>query len=277
MAKLTISLAQMSISPGSVRRNMDVMQNMVAEAVRRGSQLVLLPELWPSGPGLSKEKTDEIASPLNGGIFAETSTAAQKLKVCIVGSMPEKRGVSLNNSAPFFAPTGQVLGVYRKIHLFGPMGEDRVFKGGQSVLNLDLPWGKTGLAICYDLRFPEMFRRYGVEGSKLVLLPAAWPANRLEHWRALLRARAIENQYYIAACNTVGELETAEGPTLFGGHSMIIDPWGDTVLEAGAMPGLYTVDIELDTVEEVRRRIPVFQDRKPEYYGLDDIMSKLEL
>ncbi|MFC1960999.1 carbon-nitrogen family hydrolase [Chloroflexota bacterium] len=276
MPKLNISLAQMTVTSGNVPRNVNVMQKMVAEAARRGSQLVIFPELWSSGYGLPPEKYSELAAPLNGGVFTEFANAAKTYKICITGSMPEKRGDSINNSAPFFSPSGQSLGVYRKIHLFGLMGEEKTFKGGQSVLNLDLPWGKTGMAICYDLRFPEMFRRYGVDGSKLVLLPAAWPDTRIEHWRALIRARAIENQLYMVACNAVGQSTTDEGVTNFGGHSMIVDPWGETVLEAGTTPGLYTVEIEMDTVDEARQFMPVFADRKPEYYGLDDIMAQLD-
>jgi omega-amidase len=273
MPKLNISLAQMAVST-NVRRNIEIMEEMAAEAAHRGSQLLVLPELWASG---YTARLEEVASPLNGGVFAQVSTAAKQHKICITGSLPEKRGVSLNNSAAFFAPNGQVRGIYRKIHLFGLLGEDREFKAGQSVLNLDLPWGKTGMAICYDLRFPEMFRRYGVEGSRLVLLPSAWPAARLEHWRTLIRARAIENQYYMVACNAVGEARTGESTTVFGGHSMIVDPWGEVVLEAGNMPGLYTTEIELNEVDKVREFIPVFADRKPGVYGLDDIMSTLDL
>ncbi|GAB4572740.1 MAG: carbon-nitrogen family hydrolase [Anaerolineae bacterium] len=275
MAKLSISLAQMTVTSGNERRNVETMKAMVAEAARRGSQLVVFPELWSAG--YHYEDLNALAYPLNGGVFAEVASAASQHKICITGSMPEKRGDGINNSAPFFAPHGRILGVYRKIHLFGLMREDENFRAGQSPLNLELPWGKTGMAICYDLRFPEMFRRYGVEGSKLVILPAAWPLKRIEHWRALIRARAIENQYFMVACNAVGESLTGEGPTTFGGHSMIVDPWGDIVLEAGTMPGLYTAEIELDLVDEVRARIPVFEDRHPEYYGLDDIMSRLDL
>jgi len=275
MSKLNISLAQMIVVTGHERRNVETMHAMAAEAARRGSQVVLLPELWSSG--YAYDNLSALAAPTNSGAFAEMANAARDNKICIVGSVPEKRGVGINNSAALFSPGGQILGVYRKIHLFAPMGEARAFTGGQAPLNLELPWGRTGLAICYDLRFPEMFRRYGVEGARLVLLPAAWPQQRLDHWGALIRARAIENQYFVAACNSVGEAQTGEGKTRFGGHSMIIDPWGETVIEAGAMPGLYTAEIALERVDEVRERIPVFQDRRPETYGLDDIMSRLEL
>ncbi len=276
MPKLNISLAQMTITTGGQRRNVEVMQAMAEEAARRGSQLILLPEMWSTG--FAFDQLEELASPLNGGAFAQVSTTAKQHKICITGSMPEKRGGGINNSAAFFAPNGQVQGVYRKIHLFGLMNEDRHLKPGQSPLNLELPWGKTGIAICYDLRFPEMFRRYGVEGAKLVLLPAAWPKQRIEHWQTLIKARAIENQYFMVACNCVGEGPTVGGqPTVYGGHSMVVDPWGEVVLDAGTMPGLYTVEIELDQVDEARRQMPVFEDRKPQYYGLDDIMSQLDL
>lgn len=267
MPKLNISLAQMVITPGNPRRNTEVMHDLAAEAARRGSQILVLPELWPTGPAL--DRAQDLAAALNAGVFADTSTAAKQHNLCIVGSMLEKRGVGVTNTAAFFAPNGNLVGVYRKIHLFGPMGEDRYLNPGQSVLNMDLPWGKTGLAICYDLRFPEMFRRYGVEGARLVIIPAAWPAARLAHWRALLIARAIENQYFVLACNCVGEATTAEGQTVFAGHSMIVDPWGEIVIEGGSSPALLTTEIELDLVEQTRELIPVFQDRRPEVYGLD--------
>ena len=276
MPKLNISLAQMQVTTGGVRHNVEVAQALVEEAARRGSQLIVLPEMWTSGFAL--ETISDLASPLNGGTFAQVSTFAKQHKICITGSMPEKRGVGVNNSAAFFAPNGQVLGVYRKIHLFRLMNEDRHLQPGQSPLNIDLPWGRTGMAICYDLRFPEMFRRYGVEGAKLVLLPAAWPEARIGHYRTLLQARAIENQCFMVACNCTGASPSGEvSPVTYGGHSMIVDPWGETVLEAGTMPGLYTAEIELDLVDQVRERIPIFEDRRPEVYGLDDIMSKLDL
>ena len=130
-----------------------------------------------------------------------------------------------------------MLGVYRKMHLFGLFDEDQYLAPGQSPLVLDLPWGTTGLAICYDLRFPEIFRRYAIkENAKMVIISAEWPLARLAHWRALLIARAIENQCFIVACNAAGEA----GDTVMAGHSMIIDPWGQIVVEAGEPPNYYS-------------------------------------
>jgi predicted amidohydrolase len=147
------------------------------------------------------------------------------------------------------------------------MKEDLYLQPGSSPLVMDLPWGKTAMAICYDLRFPELFRRYALEGAQMVILPAEWPAERIEHWRTLVQARAIENQYYIVATNTCGEI----GGTVFGGHSMLVDPWGKVLIEAGDEPGLFTVEIELERVEQIRQRIPVFEDRRPELYESLDI------
>lgn len=260
MAKLTISLAQMNINLGDVKKNYTLMEKWTAEAARRGSHVVVFPELWSSGYALDNAK--ELASVINGGLFTQLATVATQNKVSIVGSILEKRGDAVNNSAPFFAPNGRMLGIYRKIHLFRLMDEDKWLEAGSSPLTMELPWGKTSLAICYDLRFPELFRRYAVEGARMIILPAEWPLVRVEHWRALLVARAIENQCYIVATNACGQC----GETVMGGHSMIVDPWGKIVAEAGENPMLLTAEIDLDLVEEVRERIPVFEDRRPELY-----------
>lgn len=265
MAKLMISLAQMRINLADVKRNVTMMEKMTAEAARRGSHLIVLPELWSTGYAL--ERAREFADQLNSGIFAQLSTVALQNKISMVGSVLEKRGLEVANSATFFAPTGRMLGVYRKIHLFRLMKEDQYLQSGSSPLVLDLPWGRTALAICYDLRFPELFRRYALEGAQMVIIPAEWPAERIEHWRTLLQARAIENQFYIVATNACGET----GGTTFGGHSMLIDPWGKVLVEAGDEPGLFTVEIELDRVAQIREKIPVFDDRRPELYESLDI------
>ena len=260
MAKLTISLAQMNIKLGDVRKNLNTMQQLAVEAGRRGSHLLVLTELWSTGYALDQSK--ELANTLNTGMFTQVTTIAQQNKLSIVGSILEKRGVEVTNSAAFFAPNGRMMGVYRKIHLFRLMDEDKWLQPGSAPLTIDLPWGTTGIAICYDLRFPELFRQYAVDGAKMIIIPAEWPAARVEHWRTLLQARAIENQCYIVATNAVEET----GDTVFGGHSMIVDPWGKIVIEGGDSAMLLTAEIELDLVDEVRQRIPVFDDRRPDLY-----------
>jgi len=145
------------------------------------------------------------------------------------------------------------------------MQEDRYLAAGdQPALCEGTPWGTTALAICYDLRFPELFRTYALAGARLVLLPAQWPAPRNDHWRTLLRARAIENQCVVAGCNRVG----ADHNNFFGGASAVIGPWGELLVEGSDRAALLVAEVNFDAVEEARRRIPILSDRRPECYGL---------
>jgi predicted amidohydrolase len=261
MPKLTISLAQMNIALGDVPRNMATMQRMVTEATKRGSHILLLPELWSTGYAWGEHKA--LAQSIGSGVFTELTQLATQNKLSIFGSVLEKRGQEVANGAPFFAANGRQMGIYRKIHLFRQFNEDRYLQAGNAPLTMDLPWGATSAAICYDLRFPELFRRYANEGAVLILLVAEWPLERIEHWRALIRARAIENQVYIAAVNAAGQT----GETVFGGHSMIVDPWGDVIVEAGADPTLLTGEIETERVKEVRTRLTALDDRRGDLFG----------
>ena len=261
MTKLRISLGQMQVVLGDVRKNTNTAEEMITEAAQRGSHLIVLPELWSTGYALDQSR--ELANQLNVGTFAQMATLATQNKISIVGSVLEKRGLEVSNSGTFFAPNGRLMGVYRKVHLFRLMAEDRWLQPGSAPLLMDLPWGTTGMAICYDLRFPELFRRYAVQGAKVIVLPAEWPIERIDHWRTLLQARAIENQCFMVATNCAG----VSGDKTFGGHSMIVDPWGKIVVEIGENPMLVTAEIDLDYVDVVRNRISVFDDRRPDVYG----------
>jgi omega-amidase len=261
MPVLTVSIAQFEIKAGNPRVNLPTAQGWITEAARRGSDLVVLPELWDNGYAL--DKAASVASPLGGGLFAEIAALSRTANIHIIGSMLEKRGVGVYNSAAVFAPRG-VLGVYRKIHLFELMNEGAFLAAGESPLTLDMPWGRTSVAICYDLRFPELLRRYGIEGSKLLILPAEWPHPRLNHWRTLVQARAIENQYWVVACNAIGE----HNGTTYCGHSMVVSPWGEIMAEAGETETMLTLKINTDQVDEIRKKMPVFNDRRPHLYPL---------
>jgi len=127
----------------------------------------------------------------------------------------------------------------------------------------DLPWGRTAIAICYDLRFPEIFRHFALDGAELVLLPAQWPLPRLEHWRILLRARAIENQFWMVAGNRSGR---DPGGVTFAGHSAVINPWGEIVVEGGEERALLLADLDLEEVKRTRRSFPVLRDRRQDLY-----------
>jgi len=259
--KIKVSLAQMNIAVGQVGENLSTAQAMIAEAARRGSQIVLLPELWSTGYDL-KNATHHAAS-LDIGIFADTAALAAEYGLHVVGSCLSRLGPNkVGNTLVCFGPKGEKLGVYSKVHLYRLMDEDRYLTAGDEGAIVTLPWGAAGLAICYDLRFPELFRKYALDGANMIFLPAEWPAPRISHWRTLLRARAIENQLFVVACNRVGITDTDHFP----GHSAIIDPWGNTVIEGGEEEALLTAEIDLEEVSKFRNKIPVFEDRRPDVY-----------
>ena len=258
MNTLTVSLGQMNVRKGQPRTNWGNMQKYTARAVQHGADALVLQELWDAGDAF--DRSQEIASSLSGGLFAQVAALARQQNLHIFGSNYEKRGMGVFNTIAVVSPQSGILGAYRKVHLFKPSGEDRYITSGQAPLALDLPWGRTGFAICYDLRFPELFRRYVDDRAEVVIVPCAWPNPRLDHYRTLLRARAIENQCYLIAVNRTGEDE--DTGTRFFGHSMVVDPWGEIVLEVGEPEGVYTVTLDLERVNEVRRTFPVLDDRR---------------
>jgi predicted amidohydrolase len=263
-----ISLGQFDVRKANPRVNWTHVQEIVAEARRQGGEVVVLPELWDSGYALDQAKN--FASSLSGGLFAQVVALAKQHGIFILGSMLEKRGLGVSNTVPVISPTAGVMGAYRKLHLFPLMEEDKWLTPGEAALTVDLPWGRSSLAICFDLRFPELFRRYAVEGSRIVFIPCEWPHPRLEHFRTLVRARAIENQMYVVAVNRIGvddfEEVTGRYGAHFCGHSMVVDPWGEIVIEAGEGEGVFTVEVDLDRVDTIRQQIPVLENRRPEHY-----------
>ena len=174
---------------------------------------------------------------------------ARSLKIYLAaGTLPEKEDGRFYNTAFFFNDQGKMLGKYRKVHLFPPMGEDTFFTPGQDCPVFDTPLARVGICICYDLRFPSQFADLAARGAEIILVPARFPHPRLDHWQILLRARAIENYLFVAGCNCIGTFNQQ----LFCGHSCIISPWGETLAEAGEREGVVMAEIDLDMVEESR-------------------------
>jgi len=260
---LKISFAQMDISLGKPGENLSKARDMAARAAVNGSDVIVLPELWSTGYDL--ENAAAHSAPTDRGIFAEMSALARKHKIHVTGScLSLLESGQFGNTAVFFNPDGEMLGEYTKIHLFRLMDEHKYLSAGENLTVVETSWGRSGLAICYDLRFPELFRAYALSGVKIVFIPAEWPHPRLSHWQTLLRARAIENQMYVVGCNRAGMSKDIH----FCGHSCIIDPWGEIVAEADEDEELLTAEIEIDKVDEVRAKIPVFADRRPDIYNL---------
>ncbi len=259
--QITISLAQMDIKIGDVSANLATMKKLTTAAAARGSDLVVFPELWSTGYDLSSAAS--YATPTDRGLFAEVAAIAREQKIAIVGSLLSSLGEGqVGNTAVYFDKAGRNLGTYSKIHLFQLMQEHRYLTAGRHLSYVDSNWARLGLAICYDLRFPELFRRYALADAIMVILPAEWPNPRKSHWLTLLQARAIENQMFLIACNRVG----TTGDSSFFGHSCIIDPWGDFAVLADDQQGVWTAEVDPAAVSIVRQKIPVFADRRPDLY-----------
>ena len=265
MSEFVLTLVQMDCLFGDPAGNFERAEAFIGDAAGRGSDLVVLPEVWHSSIDLAN--AEAYASPVaaeagDDGWFGRFATLARDNHVWLTGSMLESQGDQFYNTMVLYSPEGRLAATYRKMHLFRLMNEEKYLAPGETGAMHELPWGCAGLAICYDLRFPELFRRYALEGARLMILPAAWPHPRRMHWRTLLRSRAIENQCFVAACNRVGTVDDVS----FFGSSGVIDPWGETLVEGGETEALLTVRIDLDTVEATRAKIPIFADRRPELY-----------
>jgi predicted amidohydrolase len=263
--KITVSLVQFDVQVGQPDANYAHVAGQVAEAARRGSDLVVLPELWSSGYDLVRAR--DYASPTDAGAFAQMANLAREHQVFLIGSSLATLEDGIGNTAVLFNNEGEPVSQYTKVHLFGPMEEDRYLSAGSRLVIAGTPWWAMGISICYDLRFPEMFRVYALAGCKLIVVMAQWPSVRHQHWETLLRARAIENQCFFAACNRVG----TSGSTRFAGGSCVLGPSGESLATGGDGPELVTAEIDFDRMKEVRNQIPVFRDRRVAVYGATPI------
>jgi omega-amidase len=258
--KMRLALAQMNISTGNLPYNMQKAEEMISAAAHN-ADLILLPELWSSGYDLSHAVHWATA---NEQVTQSISDLACDNNIWIGGSLLKSQKKKVHNTFSLIDPNGKRHAAYNKIHLFKLMDEDRFLTAGNSPIIAQLPWANTGLAVCYDLRFPELFRHYALYGARLILIIAEWPLMRSDHWRTLLRARAIENQLFIAAVNAVGD----SGGTIMGGHSTIIDPWGNIIVEGSANnENLLTAELDFDLIGEARNAIPALSDRRPDIYS----------
>lgn len=229
-------------------------------ASHRDADLVVLPELWATGY-FAFDAYERTAEPLDGPIARALGEAARSAGVHLhAGSIVERDpDARLYNTSLFFGPDGTLLHTYRKFHLFGHQSrETAILSHGDTLLARDSAVGRVGLAACYDLRFPELFRVLAQDGAEILLVAAAWPATRIAHWRLLLQARAVENQAWVLACNASGRQAGIE----LGGHSMAIDPWGEVVAEGGAGADSVAAEFAGADVARARADFPAFADRR---------------
>ena len=259
---MKVSVLQMPIAIGKRGKNEETLRRMLEAAMKDAPDVVVLPELWDIGffPRPLEDYVDE------GGERTQAllSSLAKTHGVHIVGgSVAVRDGGYIANRCYVFGRDGALVAEYDKTHLFSPAKEDRFFrKGGhRAVFRLDgVP---CAVAVCYDLRFPELFRRYALEDAALMFLPAAWPTARIGHWRTLVQARAIENQVFFVAVNGSGAF--ANGMPL-GGRSAIVDPWGERLAEADDGEAILSAELDFSIRDEIKNTINVFHDRREELY-----------
>jgi len=271
---MRLTLAQIDVSSDSVAENVGRATAAIRDAAADGADLVVLPELFNVGYFAFDRYTRD-AEGLDGETLSQIRSVAADHDVAVLaGSVVEDLATSadggfdvptdegLANTAVFFDRDGERRAVYRKHHLFGyDSAESRLLEPGETIPTIDFEGFTVGVTTCYDLRFPKLYRHLVDEGVTLTLVPSAWPYPRVEHWKLFGRARAVENQLYVAAANGVGQFEDAE----LLGRSTVYDPWGTTLASADDDPALVTATLDPARVDQVREEFPALADRRTDW------------
>ncbi|NBB78971.1 MAG: carbon-nitrogen family hydrolase [Verrucomicrobia bacterium] len=263
---MKLSLAQYEVARGDAAANMNQIAALADQAGGSGSDLLCLPEMCTTGFDWASNRANLERAEEHAATIA---SIAKTRGIAVCGSFLEQtENGGAANTFHYFDAAGRLLAKYRKLHLFTLFHEERHVEAGDACVSFEAAHGRFGATICYDLRFPELYRRLTVQGAGLHFVPAAFPHPRLEHWRTLLRARAIENQTYIVATNQCG-LEghgSDVGDIRYFGHSMVVDPWGEYVAEADEAACLLQVEVDLDEVDKVRAKLSAWADRRTDLF-----------
>ena len=243
----------------SPEQTLEKAEQVFSDAARAGAALISFPEQFATGwdPASNKNLEDP-----NGPTVTGLRKLAKKYSIAVIGSFRETFSPKPRNTAIAIGNNGEILAMYSKIHLFSPGKEDRAFTPGTGLATFTLDGVQFGLAICYDLRFPELFRLYRRKGVHAVIVPSAWPKSRLRYWELFIQCRAAENQMYVAGVNTPGTNPVDR----YVGASMTADPYGTIIARAGEGNELLYYDIDPLVAEQTRRDFPVENDRKDELY-----------
>jgi deaminated glutathione amidase len=271
VSPLRAAAIQLSSTPDA-GRNLEAADRLTRAAAAAGADLVVLPEKWPVLG--TEEQTAAGAQPLDGEALSWARGAARELGIDLVaGSIAERAEPRGRNTCVHVGPDGEDRAIYRKLHMFDVQVGETVYResaheapGEDVVLSRTAGGVELGLTICYDLRFPELYRELAVRGARILCVPSAFtvPTTR-DHWEILLRARAIEDQCFVVAANQVGR--HGDGGPSSGGRSMIVDPWGVVLACAADRETFITAELDLDAQAEIRRRIPSLANRRPEVYA----------
>lgn len=253
---MKIASIQMSVGDESKAERLERAEKLLQRA--KGADLVILPEIWNVGY-FCFDRYESESEPIDGPTFQRVSSIARQHGFYLhMGSFVESRGGKLYNTSLLIDRLGKPIGTYRKVHLFGyGSKESQILSRGSEVVVVETELGKIGMSTCYDLRFPELFRKMTDRGAELFLVASGWPYPRLEHWLMFNRIRAIENTAFLASSNCVGINRGAR----FCGHSMIVDPWGVIISSGGDEESIVRAEIDISRVSAIRKEFPALSDR----------------
>jgi len=262
---MKIAAGQISCVVGDIPANVRKLAEFAERAKAAGASWVVFPEMADTGYVMSAIRAS--ATPWTEGAVPELRKLAKALSIGIICGVSERTDDCIFNSQVVVDATGEIVGKYRKTHLFAPepVAEHKCFGAGSETSTVPVADLRFGLSICYDLRFPEVYRALALDGgANVLIISSAWPFPRLEHLRTLTVARAIENQCYVILANRVGR----DNGATFCGSSAIIDPYGVLIAAGSAdREELIVADVSAGAVQSVRERMPVFAHRRPEIYG----------
>ncbi|KEF37267.1 putative amidohydrolase [Schinkia azotoformans MEV2011] len=275
MDKLKVSMVQMQVTD-DVDKNVQTAIALIRDAAQSNPDVIVLPENFHLMG--TKEDLFKKAETIDGPTITKLREVAKELGTYIVAGTMKLRiqgEEKLRNSCCVINPDGDIQDVYDKIHTFNARVGGRTYAGnqveqsGDQIIVTNIKGVPVGLSVCFDLRFPEMFRILALKGSKVILVPALFMLHTgKDHWEVLLRARAIENQVYMVAPATHGTFPP-NGDWTYG-RSLVVDPWGLVIAQASDGDGVVTVDLDLNLVEDVRKRVPTLSQRRPNVYNWNE-------
>lgn len=275
MAKLKIGLCQMMVTEVSKKENIDKAKKMICEAAHKGAKIVSLPEMF-NCPYNNKNFREYAESFPKGETINMLSSAAKEKNIYLIGgSIPELDDQNrVYNTSFIFDNKGSLIGKHRKMHLFDidiknkvTFKESEALACGNEVTVIDTEYGKIGVAICYDIRFPELIRIMALKGAKIVFIPAAFnmttgPA----HWETLFKSRALDNQIYVAGISPARNINYSY---IAYGNSLVASPWGDVTNRLDENEGIIIEEIDLNYIDEIRESLPLLKHRREDLYRLD--------
>ena len=259
---MKISCVQMAPVFASPEDNFTKAEQLFIKAAEDRPDVIVFPELWNTG-FFPKDDLAEKADADGADVKKLFGALARRYSInTVAGSSATLRNGKVYNTSFIFDRNGNCNGSYDKIHLFSPMRENEYFVPGNDLCVFETDGVKCGVAICYDIRFPELTRAMSVKGIDILFLPAQWPEKRVSQLEILLKARAVENQIYTVCCNACGKSED----TVFGGSSAVTNPFGNTLIRAGNTEEIISCECDLSVLRDIRENINVFRDRRTDLY-----------